>query len=62
MAWAYALLVLALAASFFLMRGAQAGGVPEEAAPPDADIASAAAPTWLNRLAWIGLAFVPPPW
>jgi len=58
-AWAYGLLVLALAASFLLMRGAQAGGVSEEAAPPDTDIASAAAPTWLNRLAWIGLAFVP---
>ncbi len=58
-AWAYGLLVLALAASFFLMRGAQAGGVPEEAAPPDTDIASAEAPTWLSRLAWIGLAFVP---
>ncbi len=58
-AFGYGLLVLALAASFFLMRGAQAGGVSEEAAPPDTDIASAAAPTWLNRLAWIGLAFVP---
>ncbi len=58
-AWVYGLLVLALAASFFLMRGAQAGGVPEEAAPPDTDIASAEAPTWLSRLAWIGLAFVP---
>jgi hypothetical protein len=58
-AWGYGLLVLALAASFFLMRGAQAGGVSEEVAPPDTDIASAEAPTWLDRLAWIGLAFVP---
>jgi hypothetical protein len=58
-AWAYGLLVLALAASFFLMRGAQAGGVSEEAAPPDTDIASTEAPTWINKLAWIGLAFVP---
>jgi len=58
-AFGYGLLMLALAASFLLMRGAQAGGVSEEAAPPDTDIASAAAPTWLNRLAWMGLAFVP---
>jgi hypothetical protein len=56
---AYGLLVLALAGSFFLMRGAQAGGVSEEVAPPDTDIASGEAPTGLNRLAWIGLAFVP---
>jgi hypothetical protein len=58
-AWAYGLLVLAIGASFFLMRGAQAGGVPETAAAPDSDIASAEAPTLANRLAWIGLAFVP---
>jgi spermidine synthase len=58
-AWAYGLLVLAIGASFFLMRGAQAGGVPETAAPPDDDIASAAAPTLIDRLKWIGLAFVP---
>ena len=57
-AWAYALLVAAIGASFFLMRGAQAGGVPETAAAPDDDI-TVAAPTLLNRLAWIGLAFVP---
>ena len=57
-AWAYGLLVLAIGASFFLMRGAQAGGVPETAAAPDDDIA-VAVPTWVNRLAWIGLAFVP---
>ncbi len=58
-AWAYGLLVLALAASFFLMRGAQAGGVPEEVAPPDTDIASADAPALIDRLKWVGLAFVP---
>jgi hypothetical protein len=32
--YAYALLVLAIAGSFFLMRGAQAGGVPETPAAP----------------------------
>jgi hypothetical protein len=59
-AYAYVLLVLAIAASFFLMRGAQAGGVPETAAPPAGEtVATASAPTWANRLAWIGLAFVP---
>ncbi|HEY1244250.1 MAG TPA: class I SAM-dependent methyltransferase, partial [Hyphomicrobiaceae bacterium] len=59
-AWAYGLLVLAIAASFFLMRGAQAGGVPETAAPPAGEtVAITSAPTWANRLAWIGLAFVP---
>jgi SAM-dependent methyltransferase len=60
--WAYAfvLLVLAIAASFLLMRGAQAGGVPETvAAAPTGQVAAVAAPTWANRLAWIGLAFVP---
>ncbi len=60
-AYAYALLVLAIGASFFLMRGAQAGGVPETAAQPGAGeaISPAAAPTWIDRLGWIGLAFVP---
>ncbi len=58
-AFGYGLLVLALAASFFLMRGAQAGGISEEAAPPDTDIASAEAPAWIDRLKWIGLSFVP---
>jgi hypothetical protein len=59
-AYAYVLLVVAIAASFFLMRGAQAGGVPETAAPPASEtVAIASAPTWANRLAWIGLAFVP---
>jgi hypothetical protein len=61
-AWAYGLLVLALGASFFLMRGAQAGGVAETAAAPagaTATTAPAAAPTLTKRLSWIGLAFVP---
>jgi hypothetical protein len=60
-AYAYVLLVLAVGASFFLMRGAQAGGVPETvAAPAGGETATpATAPTWLDRLSWIGLAFVP---
>jgi hypothetical protein len=60
-AYAYVLLVLAIAVSFFLMRGAQAGGVPETAAQPGAGetVSQAAAPTWIDRLSWIGLAFVP---
>jgi hypothetical protein len=59
-AFAYGLLVLALGASFFLMRGAQAGGVPETAAAPiDATAAPAEPPTLAKRLSWIGLAFVP---
>jgi SAM-dependent methyltransferase len=58
--YAYVLLVLAIGSSFFLMRGAQAGGVPETAAPPGGEtVATAAPPTWVNRLSWIGLAFVP---
>jgi hypothetical protein len=61
-AYAYGLLVLALAGSFFLMRGAQANGAPEApAAPAPAGVsgAPAAAPTLANRLTWIALAFVP---
>jgi hypothetical protein len=60
-AYAYVLLVVAIAASFFLMRGAQAGGVPETAAAATAGETAtpAAAPTWIDRLSWIGLAFVP---
>jgi hypothetical protein len=59
-AYAYVLLVLAIGGSFFLMRGAQVGGVPETAAAPaTAADAAATAPTLGNRLAWIGLAFVP---
>jgi hypothetical protein len=61
-AYAYAVLVLVIAASFLLMRGAQAGGAPD-AAPAAADGATdgpaAAAPTLGKRLSWIGLAFVP---
>jgi hypothetical protein len=59
-AWAYGLLVLAIGASFFLMRGAQAGGVSETvAAPTAAADAAASEPTLIDRLKWIGLAFVP---
>src|SRR5262245_52108941 len=60
-AYAYGALVLAIAASFFLMRGAQAGGVPETAAAPAGGDAAmpAEAPTLTKRLTWIGLAFVP---
>ena len=60
-AYAYGLLVLAIGGSFFLMRGAQAGGVPEAAASPaSAADAAVSAPTLGKRLSWIGLAFVPP--
>ncbi len=59
-AYAYVLLVLAIGGSFFLMRGAQVGGVPETAAAPaSAADAAGAAPTLGSRLSWIGLAFVP---
>ncbi len=59
-AYAYVLLVLAIGGSFFLMRGAQVGGVPETAAAPvSATDAAAAAPSLGQRLGWIGLAFVP---
>ena len=60
-AYAYVLLVLAIGASFVLMRGAQAGGVPETAAQPGAGdtAAPATAPNAVDRLSWIGLAFVP---
>jgi hypothetical protein len=60
-AYGYGLLVLAIGASFFLMRGAQAGGVSEAAAavPAGKGTAAVAAPTLGNRLSWIGLAFVP---
>src|SRR5262249_12379625 len=58
--YGYILLVLAIGASFFLMRGAQANGVPETAAAPvQASATAAAAPTLGNRLIWIALAFVP---
>jgi hypothetical protein len=58
-AYGYALLVAAIAGSFFLMRGAQAGGAPEAVPAPAGEAASAEAPTLVNRLSWIGLAFVP---
>ena len=61
-AYAYGLLVLAIGGSFFLMRGAQVGGVPEAAAaaaPTAGSDAPAAAPTLTSRLSWVGLAFVP---
>ena len=60
--WAYGfvLLVISIATSFFLMRGAQVGGVPETpAAPAGALDATAPAPTLQQRLGWVGLAFVP---
>src|SRR5262245_28480143 len=58
-AYAYGALIIALGLSFFLMRGAQAGGVPETAAlPPGADVA-APPPSLQRRLGWVGLAFVP---
>jgi SAM-dependent methyltransferase len=59
-AYAYVLLVLAIGSSFFLMRGAQAGGVSEAAPAPAGDSTTPAeAPTLTKRLTWIGLAFVP---
>jgi hypothetical protein len=60
-AYAYVILVLAIGVSFFLMRGAPVGGAPETVAQPGAgDAASpATAPSWIDRLSWIGLAFVP---
>ncbi|HEX5999919.1 MAG TPA: fused MFS/spermidine synthase [Hyphomicrobiaceae bacterium] len=63
-AYAYVLLVLAIAASFFLMRGAQDNGTAETrkapATPAVAATASAeGAPTLGKRLLWIALAFVP---
>jgi len=60
-AYAYVILVLAIGASFFLMRGAQVGGVSQAPAAPAAaeSAATATAPSWIDRLSWIGLAFVP---
>jgi predicted membrane-bound spermidine synthase len=61
-AYVYGLLVLAIGASFFLMRGAQAGGVPETAAAAPAaskTAAAAEAPTLGMRARWVLLAFVP---
>jgi hypothetical protein len=58
--WAYvfALLVISIGVSFFLMRGAQVGGASEAPAEPTATAASIP-PTLLQRLSWTGLAFVP---
>ena len=56
--WAYGfvLLVISIATSFFLMRGAQVGGVPETpAAPAGALDATAPPPTLQQRLGWVGL-------
>jgi hypothetical protein len=59
-AYGYALLVLAIAGSFFLMRGAQVGGgAPETVAAPAGEAVAAEPPTLAKRLSWIGLAFVP---
>ena len=58
-AYAYGLLIIALAGSFYLMRGAQAGGVPETPALPAGAEVAAPPPTLQQRLGWIGLAFVP---
>jgi hypothetical protein len=59
-AYGYAALVLAIGGSFFLMRGAQAHGVPETVPAPVQNAATpSAAPTLGNRLVWIALAFVP---
>ena len=57
-AYVYGLLVISIGVSFFLMRGAQALGVPEAPAEPAATI-PAPAPTLTQRLSWVGLAFVP---
>ena len=59
--WAYVFvaLVVLLAACFFLMRGAHAGGVPDAPAfAPGADT-TAPPPTLTQRLGWVGLSFVP---
>jgi hypothetical protein len=59
-AYGYGLLVLAIVGSFFLMRGAQVGGIPETVTAPAANATvAAAAPTLGKRLIWIALAFVP---
>lgn len=60
--WAFGFiaLVICIATSFFLMRGAQVGGVPETPAAPVGTLdATAPAPTLQQRLGWIGLSFVP---
>jgi hypothetical protein len=59
-AYVYVLLVISIGVSFFLMRGAQAGGAAEAPAEtaPAGDVA-APAPTITQKLTWIALAFVP---
>jgi hypothetical protein len=60
--WAFGFigLVVCLATAFFLMRGAQVGGVAESPAAPAGVLdASVPAPTLQQRLGWIGLSFVP---
>jgi hypothetical protein len=59
--WAYGFvaLVVCLASSFFLMRGAQIGGVPEAPALPAGAEVATPPPTLKQRLGWVGLAFVP---
>lgn len=59
--WAFGFfaLVLSIATSFFLMRGAQVGGVPEAPAAPVGLDATVPPPTLQQRLGWIGLSFVP---
>ena len=56
---ALSLLVIAIGVSFFLMRGAQVGGVPETPARPPARRCGCPPPTLQQRLGWVGLAFVP---
>jgi len=65
-AFGFALLILALAASFLVVRNAAVSGSPPASPPRSlesaADHASAAAgvsPGWPARLSWVGLAFVP---
>ena len=58
--YGYVLLVLSLAVSFFLMRGAQASGASEAAsAVAPGEATAGAEPTWQQRLGWVGLALVP---
>ena len=59
-AFAFVALVVCIGASFFLMRGAHAAGVPDTpSAAPGATTAAVPAPTLGDRLQWIALSFVP---
>lgn len=54
-------LIMAIATSFFILRFSQ-GPVPASgggSAPQAVNAPAVAAPTWMQRLAWIGLALVP---